>query len=215
MLWPYVIDVILGASVCCVFNWSCCQTSGPSSSYSWRSSTMNACSPTSQSCRRTGVWHLISPKKHTQHILVAKWNCVWFACCALMCSQRAKRGRRTAAAACLLRQTAWARNTLRRWARCAELTSGKPQRDALLRVACLWCGSAHTQTSRAARCLKWMLSFPPFAVIAATQKAFSTSFALTICCYLCLSDEDKSRSWDWATVSTMREDRGRNENQFE
>lgn len=127
-------DVILGASVCCVFNWSCCQTSGPSSSYSWRSSTMNACSPTSQSCRRTGVWHLISPKKHTQHILVAKWNCVWFACCALMCSQRAKRGRRTAAAACLLRQTAWARNTLRRWARCAELTSGKPQWDALLRV---------------------------------------------------------------------------------
>lgn len=77
VLWPYVIDVILGASVCCVFNWSCCQTSGPSSSYSWRSSTMNACSPTSQSCRRTGVWHLISPKKHTQHILVAKWNCVW------------------------------------------------------------------------------------------------------------------------------------------
>lgn len=72
VLWPYVIDVILGASVCCVFNWSCCQTSGPSSSYSWRSSTMNACSPTSQSCRRTGVWHLISPKKHTQHILVAK-----------------------------------------------------------------------------------------------------------------------------------------------
>lgn len=129
-------DVILGASVCCVFNWSCCQTSGPSSSYSWRSSTMNACSPTSQSCRRTGVWHLISPKKHTQHILVAKWNCVWFACCALMCSQRAKRGRRTAAAACLLRQTAWARNTLRRWARCAELTSGKPQWDTLLRVAC-------------------------------------------------------------------------------
>lgn len=34
VLWPYVIDVILGASVCCVFNWSCCQTSGPSSSYS-------------------------------------------------------------------------------------------------------------------------------------------------------------------------------------
>lgn len=40
-----------------VFNYWCYQTSGPSSSSSWRSSIMNVCSPTSPTCRRTGVLH--------------------------------------------------------------------------------------------------------------------------------------------------------------
>lgn len=47
-LWRLII-------VCSFFNWCCSQTSGQSSSYSWRNSTMNVCSPTSPPCRSTGV----------------------------------------------------------------------------------------------------------------------------------------------------------------
>lgn len=46
-----------------LFNCGRFQTSGPWTSCSWRSSTMNACCPTSAPCRRTGVLRT-SPPHH-------------------------------------------------------------------------------------------------------------------------------------------------------
>lgn len=68
------------------FNLCCYQTSGPFSSFSWRSSTMNDCSPTSLLCRRTGVLH-VSALLHSSNTYSLVLSChmsvyklIWCVC---------------------------------------------------------------------------------------------------------------------------------------
>lgn len=116
-----------------LFNCRCYQTSGPSSSCSWRSSTMNACCQTSPPCRRTGVlrasvsclYAILSVIKmlNDRNVFILR------ALVLHVCSQKASgERRRTLRAVCPLRQTALVRNTWRPWARSAGHTSGIPPR---------------------------------------------------------------------------------------
>lgn len=106
-----------------IFNVQPPQTSGPSTSCSWRSSTMNACCPTSPPCRRTGVlWSLSS-------LALMNVEFVFMHVCTL-CSQRASGERRTVRAVLQPSPTASVGHTWRRSGRSAGLTSGSSRAAA-------------------------------------------------------------------------------------